>query len=512
MVEQLAAGFAGALQFQNLLFMVLGVTVGILGGAMPGISASTAITLMLPLTFGMPADTSIIMLTAVYVGAEYGGSISAILINTPGTPAAIMTILDGYQLTKRGFPIKALCASLVPGTIAGVLANVALITLSVPAVEFALRFGPAEYFALGILGLTLIAGLAGDYWPKGFLAAGLGLLLASIGTDAITGFPRFTFGNVELVEGVDLVTAMLGLLALSEAFVMIEELGEERGVQQKFSHAFLTWAEWKSIIPATLRGSVIGLITGIIPGAGANVGAVLAYNEEKRASKHPEKFGTGILEGIAAPEAANNAVVGGALIPLLSLGIPGSPSAAIIAGALILHGLQPGPDLFTRTPQVVYNLFASQFLANLAMLVLGFIGMTRWVRVVEIPKEVLAPCIIAICFVGSYVVGGNLWNVGIAVATGILGYWMRKLGFPLAPLVLALVLASLVESNFRRMLLISGGDVLAILQRPITAVLLTLCILALVMPLVTGRRRSAAQPEGGDSPGAPEPMRWPPDE
>lgn len=497
MFDLLLAGFGGALQPHNLMFLVLGVAVGILGGAMPGLSASTTVALLLPFTYGMPSDTSLILLAAAYVGAEYGGSISAIFINTPGTPGAIVTVLDGYQMTKRGYPVKALCASLVPGTVAGVLANVALITVSVPLVEFALRFGAAEYFALGVFGLSIIASLGSDDWRKGVLAAGIGLFLAVIGTDAIVGFPRFTFGLPELLGGIELVPALIGLLALSEAFMMAEDIGAAAHLPTKFSRDYPTWAEWKGMIPATLRGSVIGLVIGAIPGAGTTIAAIVAYNEEKRASKHPEKFGTGVLEGIAAPEAANNAAVGGALIPMLTLGIPGSATAAIMISAIMLHGLQPGPELFSKNPEVVYNLFASQFFANLAMLVLGLIGMTWWIKIVEIPKAVLVPCIIAICFIGSYVVNGNIWDVGTMVVLGIAGYVLRKLDFPIAPIVLALVLGFMVETNFRRMLLISGGRLLEPLQRPITAVLLLLAVLSFVLPILRRRRMQKISEEPG---------------
>lgn len=486
------AGFAGALQIHNLLILLLGVAVGILGGAMPGLSASTAVALLLPLTYGMPPDTSIILLAATYVGAEYGGSISAIFINTPGTPGAIVTTFDGYQLTKRGYPVKALCFSLVPGTIAGLLANVALITISIPLVEFALKFGPAEYFALGVFGLAIISSLTEGSVTKALLAAAIGLFVATVGTDTTVGFPRFTFETPELLDGIPLVPALIGMLALSEAFMMVEEMGGRVLNPKGFSHDYPTWAEWKSVIPASLRGSVIGLLIGAIPGAGSTIASLVAYSEEKRASKHPERFGSGVPEGIAAPEAANNAVVGGTLIPMLTLGIPGSATAAIMISALMLHGLQPGPELFSKNPEVVYNLFASQFLANLAMLGLGLVGMTWWIKIVEVPKAVLAPCIIAICFVGSYAVGGNIWDVGVVVVSGIGGYFMRKLDIPVAPAVLALVLGFLVETNFRRMLLISGGDWLDPLTRPITAVLLALALISFIIPFWRMRRRRGA--------------------
>jgi putative tricarboxylic transport membrane protein len=496
MFEHLLAGFAGAVIPHNLLFMVVGVAIGIFGGAMPGVAASTIIALLLPFTFGMAADTSLILLTASYVGAEYGGSISAIFINTPGTPGAIMTTLDGYQMTKRGFPVKALCASLVPSTVGGLIGNVALILIAVPLANFALRFGPSEYFALGVFGLSIVATLTGDDWRKGVLSAGIGLFLVMIGTDQMTGFPRFTFGQAELLSGVSLVPMLIGFLALPEVLLMIEEIGEKTALPQKLSHAFPTWQEWKATIPATIRGSLIGIAMGTIPGHGSTISSIIAYNEERRASKHPEKFGTGVIEGVAAPEAANNAVVGGSLIPTLTLGIPGSGSMAVLLGALTLHGLEPGPGLFQHNADVIFNLFASQFLANIALLIIGLIGMTWWVRVIEVPRAVLAPCIVALCFIGAYSVSGNLWDVGTVLVCGIIGYGMRKLNFPVAPAVLALILGNIAEYNYRRMLLVSGGNLLEPLMHPITAIFLVLAVITFVWPIYrhwkTVRRQSSA--------------------
>jgi len=482
MLEALAVGFAGALQIHNVLFLIVGVVLGIIGGAMPGIAASTVIALLLPLTFGMPADTSLILLAASYVAAEYGGSISAIVINTPGTPGAIATTFDGYPLARSGYPVKAMCASLVPGTIAGILATIVLIVAAGPMVNIALKFGAAEYFALGLFGLTIISSLSTGGIAKAAIATGLGLFVATIGTDTVVGFPRFTFGVGALLNGIELVPALIGLLALPEAFSMIEELGMPGLAPQKFSREFPTWSEWKSLIPATIRGWLVGTLIGAMPGAGAAIASIVAYNEEKRASKHPEKFGTGVMEGIAAPDAANCATVAGALIPTLTLGIPGSSSTAIMLGALTLHGLDPGPDLFRNNPTVVYSLFASQFLADIAMLALGLLGLTWWINIVRIPKGVTAPCIIAICFVGAYSVSGNIWDIVTVFVAGVIGYAMRKLEFPVAATVLALVLGDLVEGNFRRMLLLSHGDLLEFFQHPIAVALFALSLISLGLP------------------------------
>ncbi len=494
MLGSLAAGFASALQIHNVLFLVLGVVVGIIGGAMPGIAASTVIALLLPLTFGMPADTSLILLAASYVAAEYGGSITAIVINTPGTPGAIATTFDGYPLTRKGYPVKAMCASLIPGTIAGVLATIVLIVAAGPIVNIALNFGAAEYFALGLFGLTIISSLSTGGFAKAAVATGLGLFVATIGTDTVVGFPRFTFGAGALLNGIDLVPALIGLLALPEAFSMIEELAMPSLAPQKFSREFPTWPEWKSLIPPTIRGWIIGTLVGAMPGAGAAIASIIAYNEEKRVSKHPEKFGTGVMEGIAAPDAANCATVAGALIPTLTLGIPGSSSTAIMMGALTLHGLVPGPDLFQNNAPVVYSLFASQFLADLTMLALGLLGLTWWINIVRIPRGVTAPCVIAVCFVGAYSVSGNIWDVLTVLVAGVIGYAMRKLEFPVAATVLALVLGNLVESNFRRMLLIGHGNLLEFFRHPIAVGLLALSLLSLGLPLyrsLRGNRKTA---------------------
>lgn len=483
MLANLIMGFSGATTLHNLLFVIMGVSLGIVGCSMPGMSASTLIALLLPFTFGMDPTASLILLTAAYHGAEYGGSISAIFINAPGTPGAIMTMLDGFPLTKRGYPIKALAASLMPSVFGGMIGNIALVVVAAPLAEFALRFGPAEYFALGVLGISIVGTLTGDDWRKGFLSAGLGIFIAMIGTDPITGIPRFTFNEGALLGGISLVPALIGFLALPEVFSMVEEPGEKAVLPKNFSLDFPTWEEWKPCVPATIRGALIGTALGAIPGHGSTISSIIAYNEEKRASKHPEKFGTGCLEGIAAPEAANNAVVGGSLIPTLTLGIPGSGSMAVLLGALTLHGLEPGPDLFQHNKDVVYALFASQFLAQIGLLVMGLIGMRWWVKCIEIPRVMLAPCIVALCFVGAYSVSGNLWDVGTVLVLGIVAYLMRKLRFPVTPAVLGLILGDVVEINYRRMLLVSGGDVLRPLLHPIALTLLGLAVLTFFYPM-----------------------------
>lgn len=489
MLEHLLVGVASALHPLTFAYVVLGVAAGIMVGAMPGLSAATGVALALPLTYGMSAGDAVILLAAMYVGAEYGGSISAILINTPGSPASIATVLDGYALTRKGHPLKALSVSLVNGALGSFVATIALILISVPLVNFALSFGPSAYFAVGMLGLTLTVGLIGRSWTKGVLAALLGLLLAVIGTDPITGYPRFTFGMSQLLGGIQLVPALIGLLALSEAFVLIERIPKSTAISETLSHQYPSLREWLSIAPATVSGILHGLVVGIIPGAGGTVASLLAYNTQKRISRHPEKMGTGVLEGVAAPEAANNAVVGTSMILMLALGVPGSATAAVIMGGFSLHGLVTGPSLFSTNGDVIWSLFGSQLLAPFVLVAVGLIGMRWFVRVIQVPTPILACGIIAISIVGAYASSGAMFSAYVAVGMGLLGYVLRKLRFPLAPVVLSLVLAFLVEANFRRMLLLFGGNVFEIFQRPLAVGILALALVMLFFPLLRNALR-----------------------
>lgn len=484
MIDNLLVGFGLVLQLKSITYVIVGSIIGILVGAMPGLSASTGVALMLPFTFGMSAMDSLILLCSLYTSAEYGGSISAICISTPGTPAAVATVFDGYALTKKGEPGKALGISLICGTFAGMFSTVTLILLSVPLAEFALKFGPPEYFSLGVFGLTIISSLASESLLKGFIAMMIGLLLNTIGIDTFSAYPRFTFGTSELSEGIALIPALIGLFAVSEVFVIAEEIYIGELPNKDISSKLPSRKELKSLIPATIRGTIIGNIVGIIPGAGGAIASLIAYDQEKRISKNPEMFGKGALEGVAAPEAANNSVVGGALVPLLTLGIPGSATTAVLIGALMIHGLTPGPHLFEKNTDVVYGLFASLFLANLAMLLLGLVGVKLWVKVISIPRGMLLPLILSISFIGSFAIGSSLFNVGSMLTFGIIGYILRKFKFPVAPIVLALVLGFMLEANLRRSLLISGGSYWIFFSHPISLFLLILAAISFLGPLI----------------------------
>jgi len=464
--------------------------IGILVGAMPGLGSSVGAALILPFVFQLEPITGIAMLAAAYTGAEYGGSISAIAINTPGTPAAVATTFDGYKLTENGLPGKALGASIIASTSGGFISTIFLIIASIPLAAFALRFGPPEYFFLGVFGLTLVANLSGENILKGCVAAIIGLIIKTVGVDPFTGHPRFIFGNFELLDGIGFVPALIGLFAASEAFIMMERPFKSI-VQKSFgkiARDLPSLQEIKGLIRVILQSAFIGGIVGAIPGAGATIGSLIAYNEAKRFSKHPEKFGTGILEGVAAPEAANNAVVGGALIPLLALGIPGSATTAIILAGFIFHGIMPGPELFQKNPIFVYTLFASLFIANIFMLALGLSLIRVWVRVIATPPNILAPLILIISIVGSYSVANSLFDAWVMFLFGVLGYIFRKFKFPLAPIVLAMVLGFMVEVNFRRSLLLSDGNYFIFFTRPISIVLIVLSILSIATPFYLQRK------------------------
>ncbi len=477
MIENLAAGFVLVAQWQNALAIVAGAIVGYFVGALPGLSAGMGIALLLPFTFYFPPLTSLVLLTSLYGAAEYGGSITAVLINVPGEGGAVPTTFDGYPLTQKGQPGKALGISIVASAYAGIASTIGLILVSIPLAQIALKFGPPEYFALGVFGLTTVAGLAGKSWVRGFIAVLFGLLITTIGVDAVSGNSRYIFFK-GLYEGIPLIPVLVGLFAVSEVFLTMETLAAEHLVIRKFSGTLPTLREYLGTHMAMLRGTIIGFIIGIVPGAGKAVASFIAYNEEKRASTHPELFGTGVLEGVASPEAANNAVVGGALVPLLSLGIPGSAAAAVLIGAFTIQGLQPGPLLFVKEPGLVYGLFASLLVGNLVMLAMGLLGTKLWAKVLDVPKNVLTPMVLAITLFAAYAESNNVYTVWLALIFGVLGYIMRKCEFPVAPIVLAMVLGNMIEISFRRSLILSDGSLAILVTRPVALVILGLAALS----------------------------------
>jgi len=476
----------GLLVTTPIVFVAMaGVGWGILGGALPGISPSIAMALLLPLTYGMDPGLAIVLLASTYVGAEYGGSIPAILINTPGTNAAAATVLDGYEMQRQGRGGEALGISLYSGVIGAFFGLMMLILLSKPLAEVALAFTPMAYCALGVLGLSVIVSLSGNSLMKGLGAAVLGLMVATVGSDPISGVSRFTFGQPELLDGIAPIIVMVGLFAVSEllrqASAPVWEKPTGAGTQLKLPDGPMR----RRLVKPQLLGSVIGTVEGVMPGAGGTIASFMSYNEARRWSRHKEEFGKGSPEGVAAPETANNTVASTALVPVLSFGIPGSNSAAILLGGLLVHGLLPGPRLFTENGDVVIGLYAGLFVATLSLLVLGMVILPVCLWLVNRPKAYLMAFIYALIFSGIYSVDNSLFDLGLVLGAGAVGFLMRLTGFPFLPAVLGVVLGYLVESNYRRSLVLSGGDHAIFWEDPIAFGLLIVATLFMIGSLGT---------------------------
>lgn len=456
-----------------ILAAFAGVAYGIIGGAMPGISPSVAMALLVPFTFTMDPSTAIILLASVYVGAEYGGSIPAILINTPGTNAAAATTMDGYALHQQGRGGEALGISLMAGVFGGLVGVIVLVTLTEPLAKLALAFTPAAYFSLGILSLSIIASLAEGSLVKGLIMGMLGLMVAMIGSDPISGVSRYTFGFPELFGGIHFVLVMMGVFAVAELFNQVgRNDAEVTGRDTRIRLPKLK--DWKRLWLPVSVGSGMGVFEGITPGGGGAVASFLSYNEARRWSKKPEEFGKGSIEGVAAPEAANNTVAGTALIPTLSFGIPGSNSTAVLLGALLVHGMQPGPMLFTQNPEVMYGLYGGLFVANVAQLAIGMLIMTPCIWLVNRPKRYRLAVIYALVLSGVYSIDNSVLDLVIVLLSGVIGYVLKRLNFPMLPLVLGLMLGYMVESNFRRALMISNDDLGIFFQDRISLLLLVI--------------------------------------
>ncbi|MFV2066473.1 MAG: tripartite tricarboxylate transporter permease [Pirellulales bacterium] len=494
LLHDLAAGFQQVLGWLPILTIVAGVAVGILVGAMPGLSPSMGVALLVPFTYAMSPSLAVVLLASVYLAANYGGSITAVTINTPGTPSSAVTALDGYPLTQQGRAGEALGISLASSTIGGIVGTLILILFSVPLAHLALTFHPGDYFSLAMLGLTSVASVGGKNWYKAYAMAILGLLISTIGIDPISGVSRFTFGIAQLYDGFSLIPALIGLFALSEVFTQLEHphLGSSR-VADPVTR-WPTIGEYWRLKIVVLRSSLIGTVIGIFPGAGATIASFLSYDVAKRFSGRAEQFGHGSVEGVAAAEAANSSSVGGALVPLLTLGIPGSASTAVLMGALMIHDVVPGPRLFQENPEIIYGLFASLLIANLVLLCLGLIGSHFWIRVTTIPKEILYPLILATAVVGSFAVRFSMFDVACCLGFGILGWVLRRHGYPVVPIVLGMVLGGIAETSFRQAVMMDGYGVFVV--RPVSLTILLLSALLLAVPI--WRSRSRGQRERSD--------------
>jgi putative tricarboxylic transport membrane protein len=479
-------------RLDSILAIFGGVVWGTIGGMIPGINATIAMALLLPFTWGMDPTTAVMMLAGVYCGGEYGGSIPAVLIGTPGTNAAACTVFDGYELHRQGKTGLALYLSLYSSVFGGLFGALILVFTAIPLASIALAFGPAEYFMLALVGLTLICSLGEDNVLKGIWAGLLGILLSMIGFDPFAGSPRLTFNSMALSDGLEMIPLMMGLFAISEVFRQAQrfDISGSVTIEEKSDPSFPKWSVLRRFWPTQVISSIIGVIVGAMPGAGATVAAFISYSWVKKSSKDPDSFGKGNPLGIAAPEAANNAVTGGAMVPLLALGIPGSNSTAIMLGALMIHNITPGPMLFINNPEIPYGIFSSLFIANIMMFFVGIVCIKFAMKIANISKPALFSVIVALVFTGAYAYNGEIVDVVVALVCGLLGIAMRKMKLPHAATVLGFVLGFIMEANLRRALILTKGSYFGVFTNSyITMVLCAISLASILLPLLKPLRK-----------------------
>jgi putative tricarboxylic transport membrane protein len=497
-ILSVAQGFGVALQPVNLLACFLGVFVGTLVGVLPGIGPISAMSLLLPVTLSGTPESGIIMMAGIYYGSMYGGSTTSILVNIPGEAASVVTCLDGHQMARQGRAGPALGMAALSSFIAGTFAIVALMFVAPALARFAVAFGPAEYFSLMVLGLTILAFLTQGSIAKSLLMACVGAVLGLVGLDSITAQPRLTFDRVELYDGLGLVPLVMGLFGIAEVLSNIERTLTRDVVATKLSHLWPSREDWRASAAPIGRGTVLGFILGILPGGGAVISSFASYALEKRLSSTPERFGTGAIEGVAGPEAANNAAAGGAFIPLMTLGIPPNVVMALLLGAFVVHGLQPGPLLMVQNPTLFWGVIASMYVGNVMLLVLNLPLIGMWVQLLRLPYNILFPLIVLFSIIGVYASANNIFDIYIMVAFGVAGYLFRKFGYEAAPLVLGFVLGPMLENNMRKALILSGGDLTGFLTRPISAaclILAAILLLSAVLPALRRKREMVALDE-----------------
>lgn len=467
-VDSLLAGLALVGNVESFLALFGGVVIGVIGGAIPGMSATMAVALTLPFTFAMQPITGILLLLGVYKGGIFGGSIPAILIKTPGTPASSATILDGYPMAEKGEAGRALGMALWASCTADVISNMALIVFAGWLASFALNFGPPEFFTLILFSLTIIAGVSGDSLLRGALSALLGLLLATIGLDLVYGTNRFTFGDPNMMGGLNFIAVLIGLFAIPEVLAMAWHPTAHLGKTRSIGNKWVTFADYRNSFRSIVRGSMIGVFLGSIPGIGAAPAAFLSYSEARRRSKNKANFGKGEIEGVAASEAGNNGVAGATLIPLLALGVPGDVITAIIIGAFMIHGLQPGPMMFVLNVDIIYGLFMGLIVSSVFLFIVGSAAIRGFKYVAEVPKRLLIPTVLVLCIYGVFAVNNNIFDVGVMFVMGWVGYAMMRYHVPAAPFLIAFILGPLLEDNFRQSMLMSGSDWKVLFRGPIT--------------------------------------------
>ncbi len=464
----------------NFFFVFIGVTAGIIVGALPGLTATMGVALLIPFTYRLEPVQGLIMLVGLFCGGIYGGSISAILIGIPGTPSAAATILDGYEMGKKGLAGKAIGMATLASFFGGTFGALIMTFCSPQLAKIALKFGPPEFFALAFFGLGIIITISGKSILKGLISGIFGLMITMIGYDPLSGCPRLTFGSTELLGGITFIPALIGLFGYSQVFQGIEKILVLPTVKSELKHIIPKLNEIKSVFKTMVKSALIGTFIGAVPGTGCDIAAFVSYGEARRSSKNPEKFGTGILEGVAAPEAGNNGATGGAMIPMLTLGVPGDAVTAVLMGALTIHGFQPGPLLIKDHPGVVYPIFAGMILAQFVMLGVGLGGMRFFARIINIDRRIMTPIIFFLCVVGSYAMRFSFFDVGVSLIIGVIAYFMNYYGFPGSPILLALILGPMVEQNLRRSLIISHGNPSIFITRPISAAFIIIGIFVMI--------------------------------
>lgn len=498
MFDNVVLGLSIMMTWQNIFAMIGGTAGGIIIGGLPGLSCTMGIALLVPITFAMPPETGLLLIAGIFNGAIYGGSISATLVRVPGTPAAIATTFDGYPMTLKGEADRALELGITASTFGGVFSAIVLLLLAPPLAEISLKFGPSEFFWLAIFGLSIVATLSQGALIKGLISACLGLLIGTVGMDPITARARYAFGTPNLLSGVGMLPMLIGLYSIPQVLnfagsvitkVQITDSGGRRILRRPFQEFGKLWRTY-------IRSTIIGIIIGIIPAAGANIASLVGYNQAKRASKQPELFGTGHPEGVVGSEAANNAVTSAALIPLLALGIPGCPAAAVILGGIMIHGLNVGPDLFQRNPDVVYTFIMGMLVTNFIMLFMGFYGArTIFRNIPKVPRNVLGPIIAVLCIIGSFALKNSMFDVYTMLIFGFIGYFMEKYGYSLAPIVLAVILGPMAEANVRRAFQINSDWVSALFASPICILLFVISLLSVVSGVIAEYKGSKREKE-----------------
>lgn len=486
-LQHLASGFTIATTFYNLFYCLIGAIVGTLIGVLPGIGPIAGIALLIPATFGLHPTSAIIMLAGIYYGAMYGGSTTSILLNVPGETASVITCIDGYQMAQKGRAGPALAICAIGSFIAGTIGLFGLVFLAPPLAEAALAFGPPEYFSLMVFGFIVLSNVTGTSLTKSLMMAVVGLIIGTIGLDPVTGDARFTFGSISLLGGIEFVAVAIGLFGIAEVLTNVEkplETLEQRVIVPRLRELYPSLQDLKKSVGAILRGTGIGFGVGLVPGPAPVIATYSSYMIERKISKHPEEFGKGAIEGVAGPESANNSACQSAFIPLFVLGIPFAPPTAILLGALLIHGVTPGPLLISQHPELFWGVIASMYIGNFILLILNLPFVPLFANILRIPKKILLPLIILFCITGQYTVNNSVFDIGIMLLFGALGFLMRKWAYEAAPLLLALVLGPRLEVAFRQSLMISHGDFGFFINRPISMVFLLATVLFLIIPLI----------------------------